>query len=368
MAERGAKPNVHPLRARALRAISAFTSPLLPDDYLELINPLWSTREVRGRVEELNREAGDATTVLIRPGHTWPGHEPGQYLRIGFDVDGIRHWRAYSITSDPGRPDGFISITPKLVEEGKVSPYVNRELKPGTIVVLSDVEGQFVLPDPPPEKLLFISAGSGITPIMAMLRKLDREDQLSDAVHLHSAPTADDVIFGDRMRELDANNDGLRLHIQHTREDSSGRITPDRLDELCPDWRERDTFLCGPAEMLDDYEPRWKEEGLEDKLHMERFQPVIGGDGSGEGDGGTIKFLKSDTEAESDGSKSVLDAGEEAGLELEYGCRMGICHTCVGRLCSGQLRDMRSGEVHGEEGETVRICINAPEGPVEIDL
>ena len=88
--------------------------------------------------------------------------------------------------------------------------------------------------------------------------------------------------------------------------------------------------------MLDDYEPRWKEEGLDEKLHMERFQPVIGGDGSGEGDGGTITFLKSDTEAKSDGSKSILDAGEEAGLELDYGCRMGICHTCVGKLCSGQ--------------------------------
>jgi ferredoxin-NADP reductase len=332
-----------------------------------MINPLWSTREVRGRVEELTREAGDATTVLIRPGHTWPGHEPGQYLRIGFDVDGIRHWRAYSITSDPGRPDGFISITPKLVEEGKVSPYVNRELRPGTIVVLSDVEGQFVLPDPPPERLLFISAGSGITPIMAMLRKLDREDELRDAVHLHSAPTPDDVIFGDRMRELDAKNDGLKLHIQHTREDASGRITPDRLDELCADWRERDTFLCGPAEMLDDYEPLWREAGLEDKLHMERFQPVIGGDAHG-GKGGPISFLASGERGASDGTVPILVAGEAAGAALPFGCRMGICHTCVGKLCSGQLRDMRSGEVHGEEGQTVRICINAPEGPVEIDL
>jgi ferredoxin len=120
--------------------------------------------------------------------------------------------------------------------------------------------------------------------------------------------------------------------------------------------------------MLDDYEPRWKDEGLEDKLHMERFQPMAGANAGGEGDGGPIKFLKSETEAESDGSKSILEAGEEAGLELEYGCRMGICHTCVGQLCSGKLRDMRSGEVHGEEGETVRICINAPEGPVEIAL
>ena len=367
MAERGAKPNVHPLRARALRAISAFTSPLLPDDYLELINPLWSTRELRGRVEELSPEAASATTVLIRPGHAWPGHEPGQYLRIGFDIDGKRHWRAYSLTSDPGRPDGYISITPKLVDEGKVTPYVSRQLKPGAIVFLSDVEGQFVLPDPRPERILMISAGSGITPIMAMLRCLEREDELDDVVHLHSAPNADDVIFGERLRAMARRNDGLRLHEQHTR-DGDGRIAPTELDELCPDWRERETFLCGPAEMLDAFERRWEDEDLTERLHMERFQPIIGGDGAGGGEGGTIKFRKSDAEAESDGSQPILVAGEEAGLELPFGCRMGICHTCVGKLCSGRLRDLRSGEVHGEEGEIVRTCVNAPEGPVEIEL
>src|SRR3954453_14377867 len=91
--ERGAEPQVSQLLRRALRAISAWTSPLLPDDYLELINPLWSTRELRGRVESIDREAGDAVTVLIRPGWDWYGHKPGQYLRIGLDIDGKRHWR-----------------------------------------------------------------------------------------------------------------------------------------------------------------------------------------------------------------------------------------------------------------------------------
>src|SRR5918998_3944839 len=138
MAERGATPQVPVWRRKALHAVRHLFTPLMPDDYLELINPLWSTREVRGRVEELIRENDEATTILIRPGHTWPGHEPGQYLRIGFDVDGVRHWRAYSLTSDPGRPDGLISITPKLVEEGVVTPHVNRKLKPGEIVFLSD--------------------------------------------------------------------------------------------------------------------------------------------------------------------------------------------------------------------------------------
>jgi ferredoxin len=101
---------------------------------------------------------------------------------------------------------------------------------------------------------------------------------------------------------------------------------------------------------------------------MERFQPIIG-QGDGElGEGGTIRFLESDIEAESDGTKPILVAGEEAGATLPYGCRIGICHTCVGTLCSGKVRDMRTGKVSGTEREVVRTCMNAPEGPVEIAL
>ena len=154
---------------------------------------------------------------MIRPGYEWEGHEPGQYLRIGVVVDGVHHWRAYSLTSDPGRPDGCICITPKLVEEGKVSPYLIRQAQPGAIVRLGGVEGTFALPDPLPEQLLFISAGSGITPIMSMLRApRSPRRRLDDVVHLHSARTEDDVIFGEQLRELDARHDGFRLHLQLT--------------------------------------------------------------------------------------------------------------------------------------------------------
>jgi ferredoxin-NADP reductase len=365
MAERGAEPNVSKLMRRGLRAISHWTSPLLPDDYLELINPLWSTRELRGRVESVEREAGDAVTVLIRPGWDWIGHRPGQYLRVGLDIDGKRHWRAYSLTSEPDRPDGFISVTPKLVEAGVVTPYVNRRLRPGALVFLGGVEGQFVLPEPLPPRLLFISAGSGITPIMSMLRDLARRDALGDVVLLHSARTPDAVTFGDELRALAARHDGFRLHEQHTGE--HGRIGPGDLDRLCPDWREREAFASGPGELLDALAEHWDRHGEPDRLRMERFQPVIGGPG-GEGEGGTIRFTASAAEAEADGGTPILVAGEDAGLELPYGCRMGICHTCVGRLRSGSIRDLRSGAVSSPRGELVRTCIHAPEGPVEVEL
>ncbi len=248
MAERGARPQVPEWRLRGLRALRALFTPLLPDDYLELINPLWSTQELRGRIERIEREAGDAVTVVIKPGWEWPGHQPGQYLRVGMPVDGIHHWRAYSITSDPDREDGCISITPKLVETGKVSPYLVQAAQPGTLVRLGGVEGAFTLPDPLPSKLLFISAGSGITPIMSMLRSIDCEAQFVSVVHLHSARTADEVIFGAELRELVRRNPTISLHEQHTAK--HGRMTPADLDRLCPDWRERETFLSGPADML----------------------------------------------------------------------------------------------------------------------
>jgi len=364
MAERGAKPKVPVLRRKALQATRAFFSPLLPDDYLELINPLWSTQELRGRIEGLDREDGDAVTVTIRPGFEFEGYEPGQYIRVGVIVDGKHHWRAYSLTSDPQRDDGCISITPKLVSEGVVSPYFVEQVKPGAIVRLGGVEGDFVLPDPLPEKLLFVSAGSGITPIMSMLRHLDHQDELDDVVHLHSAREPDGVTFGPRLEDLEERRDGYRLHRQITGE--MGRMGPQDLDELCSDWREREIFISGPGEMIDAFEEHCENEGVLERLHLERFQPKLGT--AEEGEGGTIRFTESECETESDGSTPILVAGEEAGLELPFGCREGICHTCVGKLKSGQLRDLRNGKVHGSEGETVRTCINAPEGQVEIEL
>jgi ferredoxin-NADP reductase len=366
MAERGATPRVSNSRRRVLGLIRSFTSPLLPDDYLELVNPLWSTRELRGRIERIERETPNAVTVLIKPGWEWEGHRPGQYLRLGIEVDGVHHWRAYSLTSDPQRPDGFISITPKLVETGKVSPFLFRGVRPGTIVRLGGVEGSFVLPEELPERLLFISAGSGITPIMSMLRGIARQGELDDVVHVHCARASEEVIFADELHTLDARHAGYRLHEQITGE--QGRLTPDQLSGLCPDWREREAFVCGPTGLLEAMGKHWERDGEPAQLHVEHFQPAARvGDGE-RGQGGTIDFCSSDVQASSDGEQPILIAGEEAGVALPYGCRMGICHTCVGRLRSGQVRDLRTGRVYGQPGEMLRTCINAPEGAVEIEL
>ncbi len=365
MVETGARPRVSFVRRQVSRIGRILTSPLLPDDYFALIQPRWSTRELTGDVVRIQQENGDATTVVVKPNFAMPPHVPGQYLRIGLDINGVRHWRAYSITSDPNHPEGLISVTVKHNEGGRVSPVLNRYVRSGQRVYLGDVEGEFTLPDPLPDRMLFLSGGSGITPIMAMLRELERRNALRDVVHVHSARTKDDMTFGPMLRDLADRQPGYRLIEVHTEHED--RFTPADLERHCADWQERQTFLSGPRPLIDAVEERFEADGLSDRLHTERFQPIIG-NGGGDGSGGTVHYRVSDCEAQCGPGVSILVGGEEAGADLKYGCRMGICHTCVGRLQEGAVRDIRTGAVETADGQMIRVCINAPEGHVEIDL
>lgn len=146
---------------RQLRsAATRLTTPLLPDDYLSKINPLWSARELRGRVVTVIPETADAATLMIKPGWGWQfNHQPGQYVGIAVAVAGRFRWRSYSLTSVPAHHDGLITITVNAMPEGLLSEHLVRGLDPGTVVRLAAPQGQFVLPDPPPPRLLFITAG-----------------------------------------------------------------------------------------------------------------------------------------------------------------------------------------------------------------
>jgi ferredoxin-NADP reductase len=359
--ETATTPKVNLLRGLAARA----TTPLLPDDYLKLINPLWSARELRGEVVDVQRETDDSATVTIKPGWGFAGdYRPGQYVGIGLRIDGRWHWRSYSLTSIPRRDKKLISITVKATPEGFLSTHLVNGVRRGTIVRLASPKGDFALPDPPPAKLLLVTAGSGITPVMAMLRSMTQRGQSSDVVHIHSAPSAQHVIFHDELQELDRGPSTYALRLQLT--ESMGHLDfESELDEVVPDWRDRPTWACGPPAMLDAIEQVWKDAGVpEDHLHMERF--VIARTDKG-GEGGTVTFALSDKTVEADGATSLLEAGEKVGIQMPFGCRMGICQTCVLPLESGHVRDFRSGVEHGE-GDRIQTCISAASGNCTINI
>ena len=356
-----ARPVLGKLRDRVIKVAELVTTPLLPADYLDLVDPLRSGAALRGRIEEVRPETRDAATVVIRPGRDWLPHTPGQYVRIGIDVDGVRQWRAYSITSVLGRADGCFTITVKAIPGGTVSNHLVRRARPGTIVQLDQATGDFVLPAQRPEKCLFVTAGSGVTPVMGILRNHVREQ--GDVVVVHSAPTAEDVIFGAELREL-ARTGQIRLVERHT--GTAGLLDAAALAELVPDLPERSTWACGPVGMLEALEEHWAAAGIADQLYTERFRPRV----LVTGEGGTVSFGTSQRSLEVDGATPILDAAEEAGLLMPSGCRMGICYGCVLPLREGAVRDLRTGEVTTAapgDGVLVQTCISAAAGACDID-
>jgi stearoyl-CoA 9-desaturase NADPH oxidoreductase len=345
--------------------VGRMTTPLLPDDYLHLINPLWSARELRGRVVRVIPETQDAATLVIKPGWGFPrGFRPGQYVGIGVSVGGRWHWRSYSISSAPdgsGQGRKTIAITVKAMPEGFLSGHLVRGLAPGTIVRLALPQGDFALPDPPPAKMLFWTGGSGITPVMSMLRTLHRRGTMPDVVHIHAAPSREQAIFRGERRALAQAHPTLRL-VENF-DDEHGVLAAGQLGDVCPDWRERQTWVCGPAPMLAAAERHWRSAGLGQALHLERFSATF----TTSAEGGHVVFATSGKEADLDSATTILEAGEAAGVTMPFGCRMGICHTCVVPLRKGVVKDLRNGTEY-RENQAIQTCVTAAAGDCVLEI
>ena len=358
------------MRTRVRQLAEAATTPLVPADFFDLFAPLRAGADLRGRIEQVRAETKDAATLVIRPGADWAGHVPGQYVRIGIDVDGVRQWRAYSLTHGP-RPDRRIAITVKAVPDGLVSHHLVHRTRPGTMVHLEQAAGEFVLP-PSGGKFLFVTAGSGITPVIGMLRNLfpstdegvlrPARSSAYDIVVVHVAPSHPDSIF---IRDLEALDAAGAIRLVSRYDDVHGVLDIEELPAMVPDLAERRTFACGPAGLLDALQEFHDNKGLQlftEQFRTARVEP---------GDGGTVGFTDGRT-VDADGSTPILDAAEAAGVLMPSGCRMGICYGCVLPLREGSVRDLRNGQVTtavpGESGAIkVQTCINAAAGPCHLD-
>ncbi|MFC7503163.1 ferredoxin reductase [Nocardioides sp. CPCC 206347] len=365
------------LTSRLRTVLDAAVTPLTVDDILDHFAPLRPGAAVglQGRIESVQAETADAATIVIKPGKDWAGHIPGQYVRVGVDVNGVRLWRTYSLTHGPRR-DGRISITVKAIPGGAVSQHLVHGARAGQMVHLAQAEGDFVLDTSGvgPTKLLLVTAGSGITPVIGMLRNLyNRSNAHSvaadfDIVLVHSAMSRDEVIFGAELRDH-AEAGRIRLIERHT--DTDGLLTTADLETEVPDLAERAAYACGPAGLLDTLEAFYAERRL--TLNTERFRAAIV---DTEGEGGTVTFTGgSDQVVEADGATPILDAAESAGVLMPSGCRIGICMGCVLPMKSGVVRDLRTGEVTvAVPGETnpggvpIQTCISAAAGDCHIEL
>src|SRR6478609_7189553 len=282
-------------RSRVTNVVNLFATPLQASHYVELVNPLWSSHKLQARVESVWDETSDSRTITLRPGRNWRRHRAGQHIRIGVPIGGRRFTRTYSISSSPERRDGCITVTVKVLDGGRMSGHLVRQLQVGSYLPVGLPQGDFLVPESTPVRPLFITAGSGVTPVMSMLRTWAIVGNMPDVVHVHYAPHAYDVIFGNELARF-AEDHPRHYHFTpiYTRElgaeaEGDRHFSPEQLEELCPDWRVRDVWACGPQSLLDALAEHFEANGRLRHLHLERFRaPTL--DVPDDATGGTVRF------------------------------------------------------------------------------
>jgi stearoyl-CoA 9-desaturase NADPH oxidoreductase len=352
------------LRSRLLDALAA---PHGVDGYFELIRATWPLRDLWAEVTGVRRESVDSVTMTLRPNERWRGFRAGQFIRLTVEIAGVRETRCYSPASGE-QVDGEIELTVKAHPAGKVSRYLNEHARPGMLVGLSKAEGEFVLPRQRPERLLLISGGSGITPVMSLLRTLRDEGHPSSVTFLHYARARSHIPYRHELERIASSAPNVRLALVCTREAGvlSGHFSRGQLRHLAPDYSHAYTYVCGPPSLVAAVRALWAEDGIDQPLWVESFQPPSFATSDEQADG-SVYFTRSGKRATNDG-RCLLEQAEQAGLCPPFGCRMGICRMCTTRKTAGSVRNALSGEISSGADEDIQICVSVPVGDVELTV
>jgi ferredoxin-NADP reductase len=363
---------------RLLRSglVETLAAPHGVEGYLELIRPKWRPRDQRAELIGVRPQGTDSVTITLRPPERWSGFRAGQFVRLTVEIAGVRETRCYS-PACAERSEGEIEITVKAHQAGKVSRYLYERARPGMLVALSGGDGDFLLPHERPERLLLISSGSGITPVMSMLRTLCAEGHSGTVTFLHYARTPGDAVYRSELREIADRHANVRVALAFTRRKLAGRlaghISREHLRRVAPDRHSAHTYVCGAPGLLAWTRAAWAEDEIERLLHVESFRgPSFAADGSVGGTKGNVAkgrvgFAHSRASTTNDG-RSLLEQAELAGLQPPFGCRMGICRICTCRKMVGRVRNVLSDEISSAEDEDIQLCVSVPVGDVELAL
>jgi ferredoxin-NADP reductase len=350
------------------RLLDALAYPHGVDSYVELVRPLLVGREVRAEVIAVVRQTPKSVTLTLRPNENWRGIRAGQFVGVSVAIEGVRETRPYSPAGTQHAASGALELTVSTHPEGTMSRHLRNNARPGMIVCLTQAEGEFVLPYPRPERVLLISGGSGITPVMAMLRTLCDEGFVGEIGFLNYARSSELALYGAELEGLAEQHAGVRVARGFTRERGSmlaGRFRREHLRAVISDHRDTATFVCGPPALIDAVCAVWAQDRLPDPTIETFTLPALRLDT--EGAEGLVSFLSSAREAANSG-QPLLEQAEDAGLCPEHGCRMGICGTCSTRKRRGSVRNILTGAISSVADEQIRICVSVPVGDVALDL
>lgn len=350
--------------------LEAALTPHPVDRYLELIDPRITWTDLRAEVLAVDRRSARSVTLTLRPTRQWNGFGAGQFVQLSTVINGVRHSRCYSPASSAHRSN-TIELTLTAHDDGFVSKHLRDNARVGEIVGLQPATGTFTLPADRPDSLLFVSGGSGITPVLSMLRTLVDENHQGAVTFVHYARNAADHPYAVELASIAASHPEWTITTHFTRPENQqsgtgGHFRPDHLTGI--DLHATQVFLCGPPALHEAASTHLSDSGAEDNLHTEQFVLVppsrVDDDAPAHGQ---LSFAGSGTETQNNGA-SILEQAESAGLTPEFGCRMGICFSCTAVKKSGLTKNILTGETDTESDTHIQLCISKPVGDCVIDI
>lgn len=343
------------------RLARRLVSPALFDFWATRLNPLWTLEQPLARLVSRVAASRDAVTLVLRPNRHWQGMRAGQHVSLGVEIEGRRLVRSYSPTP---LDDGTLTITVKSIADGTVSKHLARDARIGDVFALDQAFGDMIVPENE-GALLLLAAGSGITPMRALLRDLAARGMPSNVDLMYWARQRDELCFVDELDALAAAHPRFRVHYLLTREGDvpAARIDTASLDAITGLSRRR-VLACGPGGFVQAAHTRL--DGQVARFESEAFSLPVGDAGD---DGEVqVRLSRSGRTLALARGQSLLAGLEAHGLRPRHGCRMGICNSCACGRQSGTTRHLLTGERNGEPSSMVRLCINAPSTDLVLDL
>jgi ferredoxin-NADP reductase len=300
--------------------------------------------------------------------------KPGQFLTFQWTIDGQKVRRSYTVSSSPVHED-YVEITPKRLENGCVSVFLNDRAKPGLAVEASGPYGQFYFDETLHRNIVLIAAGSGITPMISMLRYIDDLELATSATLLYCVRTGADIIFENELSRLSRSLPSFKYELCLSRPDPSwkgrsGRLTQEFVSQSVTNLDSPTFFLCGPKGFMDNARQILLTLGItQDRILQESFgesKPSTESRLLEAGTAETVVFLHSEKVCQASAGSTLLDVAERNGVQIPFGCRQGQCGTCATRVLSGTVQMDAEAGLTAEQKNAgyVLPCVTRAEGTV----
>jgi ferredoxin-NADP reductase len=330
-------------------------------------------------VKVVDEARGVRTFAFAHSHGAWFSYQPGQFLTIEPVIDGKTVPRSYTISSTPTRP-GLLEITVKRLPGGVVSNWLHDNMRSGRELEARGPFGKFTCVNFPRDKYLFLSAGSGITPLMSMLRYLHDLAAPVDVIFFHSAATLDDLAFRNELRLCAERSPNIRIELSLTGDTGErpwdglrGRLDNGMLHHIAPDFRDRAVLACGPPGFMDKTKQLLAGNGfpLATQFAQESFVPKPARSADVLRDGArerksTVVFVRSNQSVEISSEETILDAATRCNIDIPSSCRQGRCGTCRATKISGDVLMPDQEALSADEvaqGE-ILTCIGQPASEV----